>query len=127
MGRHTWESIPLHKRPLKNRINVILSKTLHILDMPNISTVHDFDDLDVFIKNNKDKNNIFIIGGQSIYKYYINQADRIYATVVFKSVDCDTFFPTFEYKLIEESQAMFSEDEKCHFIYKVFERMQPIS
>lgn len=28
MGRKTWESVPLKNRPLKNRINFIVSKTL---------------------------------------------------------------------------------------------------
>jgi dihydrofolate reductase len=27
MGRKTWDSIPKHLRPLKNRLNVVLTKS----------------------------------------------------------------------------------------------------
>lgn len=32
MGRKTWESLPAHSRPLKNRINVVISRQ-EVLDL----------------------------------------------------------------------------------------------
>ena len=39
------------------------------------------------------ENQIFIIGGESIYKKAIDYADRIFLTHIDKDYHCDRFFP----------------------------------
>ena len=89
MGRKTFESIG---KPLKNRVNYILTKN------PDFCINHTFDN--VFIFNDIDKlhrhllslnTEIFIIGGEFLFKKYIKIAYKIYLTEVYKSFKCDTF------------------------------------
>ena len=92
MGRKTWDSLP--KKPLPNRINIILSKSNNILLPENTHNFTNITDIKHFCKNNKYEN-VWVIGGEQIYKLFINDPDvtGIYLTEICKEYNCDTFFP----------------------------------
>ena len=76
-GRKTFESI---KKPLKNRINVILTKN------PNykVEGCFVFNNIEDIIKKFKNENEIFICGGVEIYNYFFEKKliKKIYLTKV---------------------------------------------
>ncbi|CAI2730549.1 unnamed protein product [Schistosoma spindalis] len=98
MGRVTWESIPESFKPLKDRINIVVSSTLShappcVLIVPNLNAVIDllYDEEFSSIVDE-----VFIIGGHSLYKEALKQSIipvRIYCTHILNEVDCDTYFP----------------------------------
>lgn len=92
MGRKTYESIG---HPLKNRTNIIVS-TREDLWVEN-SEIRVYDNLESAINFAKTiDDEIFIIGGASIYKYALEHdlADRIMIDMLAEDVeDADTFFP----------------------------------
>ena len=82
----------------------------------------------------KDLNNLesyWIIGGNSLYREVVESGDlchRIYLTKIFKSYDCDTFFPEIDmnrFKEIQDEKVDSEEQEEdgVKYCYKVFERM----
>lgn len=89
MGRSTLESFP-DKKPLKNRTNIVLT------------TNKDYNVDGVIIKNsifecleylnNFEKNRIFIIGGESIYKQFITYCENLYVTRVLTIKKADKYF-----------------------------------
>ena len=89
MGRKTWESLP---GKLKNRTNIVISR--HNVEGPDELVA----DIPTFINTYKDTNEeIFIIGGGSIYKEFLPYASNLYLTEVEASApDADTFFPDFD-------------------------------
>lgn len=92
MGRKTWESIPNTKKPLANRVNIIITSKQE--DIYNSDKVYfiEFDQIEEYIKMFSDKK-IFIIGGKLLYKEFVGRANRIYTTIIEKDFECDTFFP----------------------------------
>ncbi len=91
MGRKTWESIPEHKKPLKDRINIIISKTCKKIEGCLV-----FKDLHTAVKYAKDiQRDIFFIGGHQIYKEALEkfEIDNVYITHIAKNFSCDTLFP----------------------------------
>ena len=107
MGRKTYQSIPKKYRPLKNRINIVLSKSNVIEDeeTENFKIFQELDDVLIFVKKNKKKiENCYVIGGSSIYKLFIERdlINDYYINSVNKNYECDIFFPKvnlFNYKL----------------------------
>jgi len=97
MGRNTWDS--LKYKPLKNRINIILSSSLNkneIKKYKETYVVSNFDSLNNEINNLlNDKKKIWLIGGKSIYDYYIEnpKLDKIYVTYINDNFSCDVKFP----------------------------------
>ncbi|MBQ3432762.1 dihydrofolate reductase [Candidatus Saccharibacteria bacterium] len=89
MGRKTWESLP---GKLPHRENIVLSS--RDFDGPDL-IIHD---MEQFIHDHKDSSEeIFIIGGGSIYKAFLPYATTLYLTEVDASVpDADAFFPSFD-------------------------------
>ena len=92
MGRKTWESLPVHCRPLKNRFNIVLSK--------NTSGDLTAGSLNLALKKcyqYKSINDVFVIGGQQVYQEAIQHLDckNIYLTrfSLDQEPGCDTFFP----------------------------------
>ena len=85
MGSNTWLSLP--KRPLPKRLNVILSKNKNYSGV-NIQTISDFN-INLF----KNYDEVWIIGGESIYKQFIDIVDEIHITKINGNYNCDTFFP----------------------------------
>lgn len=73
MGRKTWESIPPKYKPLKNRINFVLSSKSD-LDFSGFKDVYGFQSLEDVVNKLVDENfknqyeNIWVVGGAQIYK-----------------------------------------------------------
>ena len=67
MGRKTFESIG---KPLPNRLNIIISKTLTNID--NCIIKNSLEDALVYAKSEK-KDNAFIIGGATVYNEAVNK------------------------------------------------------
>ncbi|XP_064152536.1 dihydrofolate reductase isoform X2 [Anguilla rostrata] len=85
MGRNTWFSIPAQNRPLKNRINIVLSRqlnsALHLLDTAELAGQVD---------------QVWVIGGSTVYKEVMEAQGqrRLFVTRVLQQFDCDTFLPS---------------------------------
>ena len=94
MGLNTWNSLP-HK-PLKNRKNFILCPegTDIEIDTNENTFVELVHDIDKFLSRT-DIEDVFIMGGASLYKLFIDKVDVLYLTMIAENVEGDVFFPDF--------------------------------
>jgi dihydrofolate reductase len=101
MGYNTYLSLP--KRPLSNRINIVM--TTKNIELEGVIVVHSIDELFEKINEvNLDNKEVFICGGASIYKQLMPYADRLYITHIFHSFDADTFFPNIDADIWDKKQ-----------------------
>ena len=101
MGRGTWESLPAKYRPLKNRMNIVISTTL---TQQNLSGYQDtyaatsFEHALYLVKHGplcymyKD---IFVIGGERLFNEAVAdpRCDKIYTTELIGKWPADRHFP----------------------------------
>ncbi|KFX98858.1 hypothetical protein V490_02059 [Pseudogymnoascus sp. VKM F-3557] len=102
MGRKTWDSIPLRFRPLKGRVNVVLSRS-HTTPkpLPDIDTdeeplrVASLSDAMEALETSNEIGKVFVIGGAEIYRMALQEqaTKRILLTRILNDFECDTFFP----------------------------------
>ena len=94
MGRKTYFSIPAKHRPLKNRINIVLTRDHEYIGVSPIpsdlvldsETLIYFTDLPTFEKIYKKYNpNVFVIGGSKVYDLFMPRADKLYITHIVNS------------------------------------------
>jgi len=112
MGRKTFESIG---KPLKERRNIVISRdgTLKIEGAEVVNS------LDEAIHRTKNENEIFIIGGEQIYKIAMPIATHMHVTKVYNNIKGDAFFPAFdenEWKILTQKDSETSEGLKFSFI-----------
>lgn len=88
MGRKTLESFP-GKKPLKNRINIVLTKDPDYETEARVCTSKEEVMKTLETIENK---NVFVIGGESIYRLFEPECDTAYITKVKAGADADTFF-----------------------------------
>jgi len=86
MGRKTFESIA---RPLPGRQNIIISRDIHYQQEGCLV----FNDLDAAVQHCADKEEVFVIGGATLYDVTLARADRLYITQIHQSFEGDTWFP----------------------------------
>lgn len=95
MGRKTWESLPAFIRPLKKRLNVILSQNTDF-QADGAEVFYSLDEaIENIEKTRNDIETIYVIGGGKVYSEAILRPDitGIYLTHIDKSFDCDAHFP----------------------------------
>jgi dihydrofolate reductase/thymidylate synthase len=104
MGNNTYNSIPNNFKPLKNRINIILSKSIKSTENITTSPIYFNEITKLFLYLDSIKTNInevFIIGGSQIYELFLDYKliNKICITVIKNSdFKCDTFFNFDKYK-----------------------------
>lgn len=93
MGRRNWDSIPEKYRPLKNRVNVVVTrqKDFKADNCVVVSSVEEGIELARF----EGESECFIIGGGQIYTHSLEEdlVDRMYLTHISEGFDADTHFP----------------------------------
>lgn len=125
MGRGTLESIG---RPLPKRTNIVLTRN-PFYAASNVIVVNDIEQaLSIAYDNSEEE--VFIIGGGTIYEQTQQLWDKIYLTEVDVAVEGDTFFPEIkseEWKLL--SSETHQPDAKNEFVYtfKVLERVNALN
>ena len=90
MGRKTFESLP---RMLPNRKHIVLSSSDNFPE--GVESFDSLEELFQAYKNSEDE--MFVIGGGSVYKAFLEYASKLYLTEVDDECkDADTFFPNFD-------------------------------
>ena len=94
MGENTLLSFP-NARPLKDRTNIVLSKDeSHNYD--GVINVHSMDDFKKTIKRRLEEDDVFIIGGASIYRQMLPYVDMVLLTKVNEDGKAEVFFPNID-------------------------------
>jgi dihydrofolate reductase len=119
MGRKTFESIG---KPLPNRTNIIISRS----DL-NIEGTYCFKSIDEGISFAKSQNEteLFIIGGDSIYKQSMDVLNTVYLTRIHHSFEADAFFPALQEEYWQLNQNEFhaaDEKNKFDFSFQTYNR-----
>jgi dihydrofolate reductase len=116
MGKNTWESIPKNFKPLKNRKNIVITSSK--LTSTNKDLIYlNIESAKNYINNNLE--DIFIIGGESIYKEFVNNCSYIYLTRIYDNYNCDRFFNYDLSLFLEEfkSEMFTSKNKNINFKY----------
>jgi len=90
MGRKTYESIG---KPLPGRENIVLSRTMP--ETPGVTIIRSLDELKE-LENKLDGRDLFVIGGEEIYRLLLPRVQELYVTKVPQTIEGDTHFPEFE-------------------------------
>lgn len=101
MGRKTWDSIPPKFRPLKDRLNIVITRSA---TQPPPSTpapitepvrVSSLEQAIKYAQGQPSVGRLFVMGGAQIYEAALRlpEAKRILLTSIEREFDCDTFFP----------------------------------
>ncbi|SFH69651.1 dihydrofolate reductase [Pseudobutyrivibrio sp. OR37] len=116
MGRKTLESFP-NSKPLPNRVNIVLTRDMNY-EAKGAVIVHSKEELNEELKK-YNSDDIYIIGGESIYRMMLDACDRAFVTYVDYAYDADTYFPNLDemsdWKLAEESEEQTYYDIEFYF------------
>lgn len=133
-GKKTFFSLPEHVRPLKSRLNIVLTSN------PESGVFNQYKNLDNLIITSNDKIykeilkskdifatqypfldvdfKIIFIGGASIYSQVIPLCSTVYVTYIKKDYLCDLFF-NYDYSKFKET--LVEEDEELKIVkYSIF-------
>lgn len=118
MGENTLLSFP-ESKPLKNRTNIVLSKDVnHQYD--GVINVHDFDEFLHVIKEYSVNEDVYIIGGASIYAQTLPYVDKVLLTRVFADGEAEVFFPNLDldpaFEIIHKDPPLMDGDIKIQFL-----------
>lgn len=110
MGRKTLESFP-NGQPLKNRTNIVLThdKSYSVKDA---IVVYSLDELQEKLKKYNSED-IYVIGGESIYRQLVDACDVAHITKIDFAYDADAYFPNLDEK--EEWEITADSEEQTYF------------
>ena len=116
-GRKTLETFPL-SQPLDRRTNIILSRNPDY-QVRGAVVVHSIEELLKELEK-YDSEDIYIIGGESIYRQMLPWCDTAHVTMIDYAYQADAFFPDLdkdpEWELVEESDEQVYFDLTYHFL-----------
>ena len=118
MGKNTH----LKTNFFKKRDNLILSSSLEIDEKKNGNIIKSFSSIELLMKylQNKNYETIWIIGGESIYKQFLqfDKIDYIYTTFINEDYKCDKYMPELPLHFSLFHSIKLEEEKFFHEIYK---------
>ena len=111
MGRNTFLSLP--KGALPNRRNIVLSRSAKAFEGCDV-----YPSIEEALRHCAPDEDIYIIGGASVYRQALPLADRLCLTEIDDTpAEADTFFPSYEDDWQEESREDHPIDDRHDFPY----------
>lgn len=110
MGRNTFLSLP--KGALPNRRNIVLSRTASSADFPGAELFRSLNDAMLTCREDEE---VFVIGGEQLYRSAISCADRLYLTHVHDTpAEADAFFPEVNEEIWQVACTVTHEKDERH-------------
>lgn len=117
VGKNTYLSIPYKFRPLKERMNYVITTDKTLINNNNVEYIN-INNISEILKKNYDE--YWIIGGESFYNYMLKnyKIEEIHITIIDKDYNCNKFFnfKKEDYYLLKEDKNL--KDNYSHYIYK---------
>ena len=126
MGENTLLSFPGSK-PLKNRVNIVLSQdTSH--NYEGVINVHTFEEFLSKIKEHSKNDDVYIIGGASIYSQTLKYVDKVLLTKVDEDGGAEVFFTNLDeldnFKCVDDGKPI---DDNGHIIrFTTYINLKPV-
>ena len=136
MGKNTFFSLPKKVRPLKDRLNIVLTSNPYYyindpeyMQYPNLLFTDD-ENIHNYIQENREKIyelynecnislaedfKIFIIGGKQIYEKYIPLCKTVWHTTIKTNWSCDLFF-NYNYENEFKVKTLIEEDNELQIV-----------
>ena len=112
MGQKTYESIG---RPLPNRTNIILTNDQNFKAEGTVICYSIPEALEKAKETGEQE--VFIMGGGSIYAQFIDMASKLYLTVIEGEFEADVFFPDYsQFTKVKETGTGQHENYKFKFL-----------
>ncbi|GAB3250365.1 dihydrofolate reductase [Chitinimonas naiadis] len=115
MGRKTYDSIG---RPLPNRHNIVVTRDTR-WQAEGVTVVHSIADA---IKAAGEVDEVFLIGGATLYAEALPFADRLYLTEIEADIEGDAFFPAWSRANFRELQREKRQGPEFAYSFVVYER-----
>lgn len=118
MGRKTYESIG---RPLPGRLNIIITRDKNY-QAPGCTVVNSIEDA---LSITQENDEIFIIGGASLYQSMLPFTQRLYLTLIHQEIEGDAYFPELnmnDWVEIERNTHLAEDAHSYSYSFLVFER-----
>lgn len=94
MGRNTFNSLP---KKLPNRKHIVLTDIEDFnKDISDVEVIYNGMSFARKCLLEAEKEDVFIIGGASVYKMFISFADELYLTEIEAEAKADVYFPAFD-------------------------------
>lgn len=119
-GHHTLSTFP-HQQPLPDRENIILSHTLNLIE-DNTVIVHNVSALSAYLEQTEDDREVFVIGGESVYRQLLPDCDTVYRTVVQDRKKADAFFPVLDHTWRKVQASSLQQEGEYRFIFEVWKK-----
>ena len=119
-GRRNYEA---EKKALPGRVNIVLTRNLDFQINDGI-VMQKLEDAIEFARKVGEKE-LFIVGGEEIYKLAMPFTDRIYLTRIHAEVDGDTFYPEIDHKIwrhVSVDKRKSDDENLFDFDFIVYER-----
>lgn len=123
MGENTLLSFPKQK-PLKDRVNIVLSQD-ETHNYEDVVNVHSFDEFLKQIRANCVDNDVFIIGGASIYRQMLPYVDEVWLNKVSADGEAEVFFVNMDeredFELVEKKEPVMDNgyQTQVHIYHKI--------
>jgi dihydrofolate reductase len=125
-GRKTLESFP-NAKPLKNRSTLCLCSAKH--NREDCFCINNFEEALRLAKELSKIDEVWIIGGQSIYELFLDVYDRVYVTKVDAEGAGDAFFPNLDsndsFRCISQLEPV--EDNGYNISFCIYERRKGVN
>ena len=117
MGRHTFESLP--NGALPHRKNIVISKSQTVFK--GCTRVSSFKEALAMCQKEAE---VFVIGGEQVYKEAISQADKLYLTEIDAlPLQADAFFPAYDdWQLVAQEEHKKSKSKSLAFAFSIYHR-----
>lgn len=117
MGENTLLSFP-NSKPLKNRTHIVLSQD-ESHNYEGVENVHDFKEFLLKIKEHSIYEDVYIIGGASVYRQTLPYVNEVLLTKVDADGKAELFFPNLDqdpfFELVKESEEIDDNGFKIKF------------
>jgi len=123
MGRKTFESIPAKFRPLKNRLNLVLTRNADYTP-EGAARVGSLEEALQYIAARTDIAHAFVIGGGELYRDALLHpaCARVIITRVHATFDCDTGLAPFEHNFVLTHSDGPHTDDAARYTFETYER-----